>query len=353
MTLHVGVSGWLLGPPSGANRRLLALLGELGALLAPDERITVLHRPDWSPPPLPRIGWCPIEIAAGPTLRRVLGESRCVARTLQRLGVHVFDHGFLPLPDVPMQSCLLLHDLRAVDGFSRWPRWLARHALRNSAARAGAIVVPSAFTAARVRAVLGETTPVHIVPNGVDLPNLAPAPAPRGHLLHTGHLEPRKNLAVLLRALALLPPGERPPLELVGHDAGAGRALRALASRLRLGDAVHFRGRLPDAEVAVLYAAARAIVVPSFYEGFGLCALEGLAHGRPVLVAAAGALPEVVGPAGIPLPPDDPAAWARAIAATATDPPGAIPARRARAAQFAWPAAATRLLAVWRDLAAQ
>ena len=50
MSLHVAVSGWLLGPPSGANRRLLALLRALGPLLAPDERITALHRADFAPP---------------------------------------------------------------------------------------------------------------------------------------------------------------------------------------------------------------------------------------------------------------------------------------------------------------
>jgi len=310
----------------------------------------VLHRPDWTPPAPGRIEWQPVPIPAGPVLRRVRGERRHLARELQRLGANVYDHGFLPLPAVPMPCCLLLHDLRAADGFTAWPRWLATFVLRRCARAAAAIVVPSRFTAARVRAVLGGSGPVHVVPNGVDLPPMGPPPA-AGHLLHVGHLEPRKNLEVLLRALALLPPAERPALQFVGRDQGSGAALRRLAGRLGLGAAVQFRGPCDEVTVAGLYAGARAVVVPSRCEGFGLCALEGLAHGRPVLVAEAGALPEVVGEAGTVLPAGDAAAWARAIAATAADPPGEPARRRARAAAFPWRAAAAAQLRVWRELA--
>ena len=76
MTMHAAISGWLLGPHSGANRRLLAILEHLPALLTTGERITVLHRVDYVPPRLPRIEWTPIAIPAGPTWRRVRAESR-------------------------------------------------------------------------------------------------------------------------------------------------------------------------------------------------------------------------------------------------------------------------------------
>lgn len=353
MNLHVAISGWLLGAPSGANRRLLALLAELGPLLAPGERITVLHRTDFAPPSLPGIAWLPLAIPAGPTLRRVLAEQRLLVPALARLGATVFDHGFLPLPDVPISTCLLLHDLRGPDGYTRWPRWFARHALRNSCRRADAIVVPSRFTAARLHELVAPRAPVHVVGNGVVLPETLPRPpAVREHLLHVGHVEARKNLGVVLRALALLPAAQRPPLHLVGRDAGALAGLRSLAARLGIPDSLLWLGPRDDAAVAERYATARAVVVPSRYEGFGLCALEGLAHGRPVLVAAAGALPEVVGDCGTTLGPDDPAAWARAIAALPV--PGAADPERddriARAAGFAWAASAAQQLAIWREL---
>jgi glycosyltransferase involved in cell wall biosynthesis len=81
--------------------------------------------------------------------------------------------------------------------------------------------------------------------------------------------------------------------------------------------------------------------VPSRYEGFGLCAAEGLAAGRPVLVADAGALPELAGATVLPV--DDAAAWAAAIA---TPPPP--PARRQAADDLAM-----NTLQVWRSLRAQ
>ena len=72
---------------------------------------------------------------------------------------------------------------------------------------------------------------------------------------------------------------------------------------------------LPD-----LYRGARAFMLPSLYEGFGLGALEALACGTPVLAAAAGALPEVVGDAGLLLPAQDAPAWAAALERVLLDP---------------------------------
>jgi len=303
----------------------------------------VIHRPPHD---------LPLNVPAGPTWRRVRAERRLLPPALRALRANVLDHGFLPLPRTAIPACLLLHDVRAADGQTRWPRWFARWHLRSSCARAAAIVVPSDFTAGRVRALAPDGAVPTVVGNGIELPEPAPPAAPgNGYLLHTGHLEPRKNLDVVLHALALLPPERRPDLVLVGRDAGSARHLQQLAARLGIARSLHVRGVLADAEVAALCATARAVVVPSTYEGFGLAALEGLACGRPTLVAAAGALPDVVGDAGTCLPPHDAAAWARAIDATATDAATAAPARRQRAAHFTWPPASRRLLEVWRSIA--
>ena len=350
--MHVAISGWRLGEPSGANRRLLEVAAHAATELAADERITVLHRPDFAPPQLhPRIAWHAIAMPLARGLRRAMAERRLLGRALTECGANVLDHAMLPLPRVPVPACLLLHDLREVDGLTRWPRWLARWVVRDGCRRATTVIVPSAFSAARLRAI-APAAKIAVVPNGVVLPD-RPARATlsagsAGYLLHVGHLERRKNVAVLLRALALLPADERPELQLVGRDAGEATALRQLATELQLDTTVHFRGVLPDTTIAELTADARAIVVPSHYEGFGLAALDGLAYGRPTLVAAAGALPEVVGDAATILPPDDAAAWARAIAATAVDPLAAAAGRRRRAARFAWSSTAAAMLAIWR-----
>jgi len=346
MTMHVAVAGWLLGPHSGANRRLLSLLAHVPAFLQAGERVTVLHRPDFAPPHLDGIGWQSIAIPAAPTWRRLLAERRLLARSLRELGATLLDHGFLLAPDVPVPVCLLVHDLRAVDGHGRWPRWLARRALRRSLARAALVVAPSAWTAGRLRALTPSATVV-VVHNGVDVPAASDAPPPfaipvNGYVLHVGHVEARKNLTVVVDALRSLPMSTRPELWLAGRDAGALAALRT-----RAGDVVlRVFGVVADADLGALYRHARTVVVPSAHEGFGLPALEALAHGARVLVSDEGALPEVVGAAGTVLPAGDAAAWARAIARTDD---GITPTdRRQRASSLPWSAAASAQCDAWR-----
>jgi glycosyltransferase involved in cell wall biosynthesis len=302
-------------------------------------------------PQLPGIEWRRIAIAAGPTWRRWRDERRALAPTLRSLGATLLDHGFLPLPHVAVPTVWTLHDLRGPAGLTRWPRAIAAAAVRRAARRAHTTIVPSEFTRRELLRLVPDARCV-VITNGVELPPPNdPQPASSAipaTVLHVGHLEPRKNLSVLLQALALLPAAARPRLRLVGHDAGSGPRLRAQAARLGLADAVAFCGVVDDDALAREYASASIVAVPSHYEGFGLAALEGLAFGKRVLVADAGALPEVVGASAERLPPDDAAAWARALAtlrpATATE----IAAWRAQAARFAWADSAERLLAVWR-----
>jgi glycosyltransferase involved in cell wall biosynthesis len=82
---------------------------------------------------------------------------------------------------------------------------------------------------------------------------------------------------------------------------------------LHIGRLVRFTGRITDQEFVRQYARAAMAVVPSVYEGFGLPAGEAMACGVPVISTTGGALPEVVGDAGILVPPADPHALAGAI----------------------------------------
>lgn len=353
MSLHIATAGWLLGAHSGANTRLLALLRAVAPLLAPDERITVLHRPDYIPPKVhEQVHWSPLAIPAGPTWRRIATERRLLAPRLQQLGANVLDHGFLPVPEVPCPVVLTIHDLRDADGHGRRPTTLARWLLRRSVLRTHTVLVPSEFTATRLRE-LAPRTRIVVAHNGVELP---PTPNPErdeGYLLHVGHLEARKNLAMLLHALAALPATSCPTLRLVGADAGEGRRLRELAAQLGIADRVAFLGQISDDAVQAQYAAARAVVVPSRYEGFGFAALDALAHGKPILVSDQGALAEVVGTLGTVLPANDPTAWATAIQPLPAHDANAALARRERASSFAWATTAAAVLATWRTAAAE
>ena len=86
-----------------------------------------------------------------------------------------------------------------------------------------------------------------------------------------------------------------------------------LVRKLNLDGMVYFTGRLTREELAKRYSAAQIAVVPSLYEGFGIPAAEAMACGTPVVATTGGALPEVVGDAGILVPPANADALAAAI----------------------------------------
>jgi glycosyltransferase involved in cell wall biosynthesis len=352
MSMHVVVAGWLLGPHSGANRRLLGLLGAAHEWLADDERITVLHGPAFAPPAdLRRIDWRAVAIPAGPTVRRALVEQGTLRRLLPELSASVYDHGFLPPPRVGPPLCLTIHDVRHADGYGRWPRLLARSVLRKALRRAAGVIAVSDWTASRLRELVPGCEPI-VVPNGVDerAPGEPPADVPEnGYVLHVGHLEPRKNLAVVVRALACIEAQRRPELWLVGHDAGEWPRLRALARRLGVHEHVRHLGVLPDERLPACYAAARLVVMPSRYEGFGMPVLEARVQGTRVAVADAGALPEVVGDGAL-LPADDVAAWAEVIADDHRDGPELVELRAATAAAHGWSMASCQWLDALRQL---
>ncbi len=166
---------------------------------------------------------------------------------------------------------------------------------------------------------------------------------PAEFLLFVGNPRPHKNAAGALRIRDLLARdhGIDVPLLLVGiapADAGRAASARCLPS-------------FPDADLPGLLRAARAILLPSLDEGFGLPALEGMAAGSPVVAARRGGLPEVVGDAALLEDPGDEPAFAAALARVLRD--GALAdelrARgRARAARFTWRETARRTLEAYR-----
>jgi glycosyltransferase involved in cell wall biosynthesis len=175
-----------------------------------------------------------------------------------------------------------------------------------------------------------------------------------------GSREPRKNLQTLLAAYRQLlasrvvgvetgpaPAATTvPPLVLAG-PAGWGEALDTAGLPQ---DAVRTPGYLPEPDLARVVAGAAALVLPSWYEGFGLPALEALACGTPVVAADLPALAEVLGDQAELVAPGDPAALAAALARVLHDPGGepARAARRTRAAGFTWETCAQATLSAYR-----
>jgi glycosyltransferase involved in cell wall biosynthesis len=194
---------------------------------------------------------------------------------------------------------------------------------------------------------------VHVIPLGVDTRLFRPRPGqprtPGLIVAVTSSDSPLKGLSALLRAVAKLVTERDARLTVVGTP---GAETRELVAQLGITDRVTFTSGLPDEAFAALLASAQVAVVPSLYEGFSLPAVEHLASGTPLIASAAGALPEVVGDAGVLVRPGDVDELAAALRRL-LDSPAARADLSARGLarvqqKFAWPAVAAGTEALYR-----
>ena len=198
---------------------------------------------------------------------------------------------------------------------------------RRHAHRADRIIVPSQFTAREVEQRLEVPADrISVCPHGRPewTPRAAP-PADGGYVLFLGTLEPRKNVGGLLDAWERIvdhgpPQGghyvrrKAPELVLAGKATEQAQPWLDRIARPPLLGLVRHVGYVDPARRRELYEGARLLVQPSFEEGFGFPVLEAMTVGVPVVAASRGALPEVLGDAGLLVDPDDPDQMASAIA---------------------------------------
>jgi alpha-1,3-rhamnosyl/mannosyltransferase len=180
---------------------------------------------------------------------------------------------------------------------------------------------------------------------------------PPRYLLFLGTLEPRKNVLRLLRVYCSLPEALRSrwPLLLVGSWGwNAGDVADYLQREARHRGVLHL-GYVADADLAVLYNGARALLFPSLYEGFGLPPLEMLACGGAVLASTAASVAETVGRQAHLIPAADEDSWRTALGRIVTDDDwwrslrqGAVEAAR----PFTWENCARATLGVYRQVCA-
>lgn len=175
-------------------------------------------------------------------------------------------------------------------------------------------------------------------------------------IIFVGSLEPRKNLRGLLKGFSLFKqnhPESKTRLTVVGCEnplfADAG------ISRADVRDDVDFRGYISDQELAELFGCARALVYPSFYEGFGFPPLEAMAAGTPVVTSRTSSLPEVVGDAALLVDPYSPTDIAEKIALSLNP----VTAERlvrsgmAQVKKFSWEKVGAHMLDIYSEILSQ
>ena len=196
---------------------------------------------------------------------------------------------------------------------------------------AAAVICVSETVAA---AVCAAGLDVVVIPNGVRVPDEVGAPVEPPEVLYVGRLSSEKNIDTLVEAvgdLNLVVAGDGPLRDRVPNALGA----------------------VPHKEVERLLERASVVVAPCEREGFGLAAAEAMAHGRPVVAAAGGALLELVtdGETGLLVPPRDAAALREAVERLLSD--RGLRERLGRAARaraherFSWDAVIERTLEIY------
>ncbi len=289
---------------------------------------------------------------------------RALGPAASRVGASLL---FVPAHVLPVtyrgRSVVTVHDVghRSLPGAYRRSAWWYLEVTTRWAVRfADRLIAPSRSTRDDLMRLYGvPAARIACIPEGVatdarpaEAPAVAEAQQRYGlsppYFLFVGTLHPRKNLDFLARAFDhAFAPGPTAFLALAGHPGDDADRLDRHAGVRRL-------GYVPRADLLALLTGARALVLPSHHEGFGLTALEALACGTPVVAASAGALSEVVGAGGILLAPDDLAGWSAALRKLHADDslrPQLAAFGAAELQRFSWSRAAAALLAVFGEVA--
>ncbi len=274
----------------------------------------------------------------------------------------------------PTPVVVSVHDVSFLEHpeyFTRDRAWQLQWTVRRTVNRAAKILTGTEFSRKSILRVYGDLDEdkVVAVPNAAasefrPISREAAAAAVRERfligapfLLSVGDLQPRKNHIGLIRAFSRLVssyPQLKHNLVLAGKPTWFADRVREAARDSGVASRIQFFGFVSDDDLLQLYNACDLMVFPSFYEGFGLPALEAMACGRAVACANTTALPEVVDSAAILFDPYRVDEIARALADLLLD--AELRARMERlglqrAAHFSWQKTAEKTLEVFREVA--
>lgn len=269
----------------------------------------------------------------------------CVAM-IDGLAMGAMDRGVLTGMRAPIVA-LVHHPLAHEGGLPAARRDHLHRTERDNLALAAHVVVPSPHTAALLVADYGVAEDrITIARPGTDRPMGRPARRDPPLILSVGIQVPRKGHDILIRALARV--ADRPWQAVIAGSALDGEhaaLLSRLVSDAGLTGRIRLAGRVPGDDLARLYRQAGVFALATRFEGYGIVFDEAMAHGLPIVTCATGAVPDTVAPgAGLLVPPDDPVAFAGALARVLDD-------AGARGAMASASAAAGAALPGWHETA--
>ena len=225
-------------------------------------------------------------------------------------------------------TALLHHPLGDEQGLNELGQQRFHRSELRGLAHVHRVIVTSRFTERRVTALANQyalpfSAPVSVVEPGVERAPISPAAQPNEpiRLLCVATLTPRKGQDILVQALAGVERGHwRCDCFGGARDAAFTERVQTLIDNHQLGDWITLHGECDAATLEAAYQNAHALVLPSWYEGYGMVVTEALAHGLPVITTTGGALQDTLPKgAGISVAPGDVQALSRALAAFRQD----------------------------------
>lgn len=279
----------------------------------------------------------------------------------------VYSPDFTAPPSGRTPRIVTIHDLAFEICPERAPAGLRRYlqaVVPRHVASAARVIAVSETTRADLIELYGvEPSKIAVAPNGVDERFFSAQPLtagermslglPERYILTVGTLEPRKNHVTLFRAMDILGAGFDYTLVVAGRPGWETAPILDAAAPLVQTGRVRLLDYVPERLLPGLYAGARCLVYPSWYEGFGLPVLEALAAGIPVVASTAPALKEVAGACARYGDPASAEEIAQAIIDAVADSehtPDRTEARRRQARRYTWEAAGQAVANVIREV---
>lgn len=268
----------------------------------------------------------------------------------------------------------IVHDM----AFQAFPETVARRTgrwLKNNLARycqrADIILTVSEFSRQEIQRYMGiPAEKIEVIYNGVDTGRYHPDYTTEqiektkrqygicgSYILYLGTLEPRKNIETLITAYDrlknVIDSDHLPQLVLAGKKGWMYDTIFGLVQKYGLEKNVIFTGYVDEADVPILLCGAHFFTFPSLYEGFGIPPLEAMACGIPVIASDVSSLPEVLGDAGILVPPKDAERLKEAMLLLLSDESmrqRCTEAGLLQAKKFTWEKSAEKLVGIYRKL---
>jgi len=380
ITMHIAINAQLLSDEatyrgagvSNYSRHLLHQLGKLTVAQGTTDQYTAFV--NTTSFQADGVGLVTTRLPLAQPLARIIWEQSILPLRLRQIQADLV-HGLvnvLPLT-TKVPGVVTVHDLSFVhmpEKLRAAKRFYLVHLCRASVAKAAHIIAVSQQTADDLIHYFGvKASQISVVPNGVAsaftpgdptaVQNFRVAKGlPPRFLFYLGTLEPRKNLALLVKAFArwlAQASGEDRQVKLIlaGAKGWFYTEIFRLVTALGLEQSVLFPGFIPETDLPDWYRAAEAFVYPSLFEGFGLPVLEAMACGTPVLCSHVASLLEVVGDSALTFAPDSEAELARALALLAGQAALRAELRQkglARAQNFSWQRTAQATLAVYAGI---